>query len=648
MLDFLIKRGLFPSFSFPLDVCNFQVIGSEVDPKTGWAAERVFAKTGQDMSVALNGFVPGNFITINKVTYLSEALAFNIPPKGEPIHHARPLFDHPELTDEEREKRKKEWTYYHYCEDCDAVFDNAKIVGEDGEETVRHCPICKAEGHDVEIQSCRYIKPEAFAPLIIPHRNNGESGRGSKMKLNHARGYMKAEDQTRQTGLSRRHRSRPRLPTPMLGSSDDPGEDYFSKFWGGEGTNWKHLEAWKVQNDQKKGDGIELIMVNTGNLAEHNGWRICKNCGKVALSEKELSGQNQLHYRPYGITQDRLAAEVSKDSDEWESLNNERQSMCSADWSEPIMFGFKFHTDMIILRLKLVSPLNLENLSKSPAVKSAIISFKEAFVTEATKRLKLVEREISAGYRHLVKAREAPGAGEENNDNFVDIFLFDSVSGGAGLVDVLSKDPEHIDEILVKVRQRLGGEKCSEGNPCNRACIGCLLDFRNQMEHDSMNRIHGLQLFDYLKDGTPPNPDCWVTDDISNQIGSQRNRAIDLLSNVESQYYDISSVTLGSLIEDIDEEFQNLPILSIKDRNDSSKQWKVHLQSILCNPRSESILPDGSWRRLTNPVEEGNEKQFVCAPLELVLDSPGPFVEWLNRRPEEDDSDFEFDDDEID
>ena len=124
-------------------------------------------------------------------------------------------------------------------------------VGEDGEETVRHCPICKAEGHDVEIQSCRYIKPEAFAPLIIPHRNDGESGRGSNMKLNHARGYMKAEDQTRQTGLSRRHRSRPRLPTPMLGSSDDPGEDYFSKFWGGEGTNWKHLEAWKVQNDQK-------------------------------------------------------------------------------------------------------------------------------------------------------------------------------------------------------------------------------------------------------------------------------------------------------------------------------------------------------------------------------------------------------------
>ena len=87
-------------------------------------------------------------------------------------------------------------------------------------------------------------------------------------------------------------------------------------------------------------------------------------------------------------------------------------------------------------------------------------------------------------------------------DQFIDIFLFDRVSGGAGLVQRIND--ENIEKILGKVRERLGGRICSVKGGCDRVCTQCLLDFRNKIEHDVMSRPHGLQMLEFIRTGAMP------------------------------------------------------------------------------------------------------------------------------------------------
>ena len=270
----------------------------------------------------------------------------------------------------------------------------------------------------------RYIKPEGFSPIIRPHYPDGKVG-GSNMGENWDKHIMKAEDQTRQSGITRKIRSRPRMPTPLIGTNEIEQEDQiFNQFWPIEdsGSKWNFLTAHAVQDQRKKGTGIKLIMVNTGNSADQEGWRICKNCGKVAIRRGELTAVDQTHHRPYGIVRERIRGIGSNDSEQYQNANNERQSKCHADWSEPTMFGFTFRTDMVILRLKLVAPLNLKRVARNPALKGAIVSIKEAFVSETTRELKLVEREIE-GLSPYYPRRQGVAVGK-TTDNFVDIFPF--------------------------------------------------------------------------------------------------------------------------------------------------------------------------------------------------------------------------------
>ena len=71
LLEVLIQRGLVPSFAFPLDVCTFTV------RESGEGETKLTVNTSQDMRVALNSFVPGNYLTIDKKTYLSHGMTRN-------------------------------------------------------------------------------------------------------------------------------------------------------------------------------------------------------------------------------------------------------------------------------------------------------------------------------------------------------------------------------------------------------------------------------------------------------------------------------------------------------------------------------------------------------------------------------------------
>jgi hypothetical protein len=275
-------------------------------------------------------------------------------------------------------------------------------------------------------------------------------------------------------------------------------------------------------------------------------------------------------------------------------------------------------------------------------MKGAVVALKEAFVTEATRELKLVEREIEAGYRHTSLPREDGAAGEETRDDYIDIYLFDSVSGGAGLVDLLSEQPEIMVQILDNVEIRLSGQNCVEDTPCQRACIKCLLDFRNAIDHDVMNRIHGYQLLQYLKEGGAPNPD-----DIGVPFNEDRTPRQDLIER-------INRIEAALTVETVDsEEITGLesptgsPIPLMRVSNTDGRSFIIHFYSILSEPGLDNVIPLEMQRDIRE-VERGmtpDDGIVVLVPFEMARDSPSSFLDLLFPDPH---FDNDLDDDEWD
>jgi len=109
-------------------------------------------------------------------------------------------------------------------------------------------------------------------------------------------------------------------------------------------------------------------------------------------------------------------------------------------------------------------------------------------------KLELMNRELSAGYRLV----------SENSKRYVDIFVYDSVSGGAGLVTQLRRLESEMEEFLNSALNHLDGSSCLEQKACTRACVGCLLDFRNRIDHDVVNRPLGWSLARYFREERTP------------------------------------------------------------------------------------------------------------------------------------------------
>ena len=126
-------------------------------------------------------------------------------------------------------------------------------------------------------------------------------------------------------------------------------------------------------------------------------------------------------------------------------------------------------------------------------------AIKEAMVEEIQRTRGFVNREISGGVRKFAQVDNQGG-----RNYFTDIFLYDEVSGGAGLTLEVVQHLEELPEIFDKIEQRLSGAECIESSGCDMACINCLLDFRNIREHDRLDRKNGLRLIRYIRHGILP------------------------------------------------------------------------------------------------------------------------------------------------
>lgn len=602
LLDYLMGEGLFPTFAFPLNVAKFEVLGTKKERKSKFSKEYTYAKSSQDLKVALSEFTPGRTVVINKQSFKIEGLGMDYPEN--PIDHMEGLhLDDDPFENGEIKDWAKEVQFYNRCEakNCGTVF---KSIDADFLIKKQKCEVCEAakkkdEELEKKLRSTRIFEPKVFRPLMYPHDDNNRtlSKESQAGFVNDSDYEMKALEAERQFNF-RTKTGRAKLPTPI--SDDDEEEEIIiKKITEGDFGNVRVL---RLGSDSVMESGTKLLMVNAG--PEEDGFIVCSKCGNVDL-ENKYSGKKKLHYRPYAITGKQTWRHPDilelNDSDEkkkkFDKIMNQVKGLCSGEYSQPIILGHVFRTDVVIFRMEIKEPLSVN--WNTNAFISGIKAIREALITGTTEVLELIESEISGNFRKITIPNK-----KGEYDMFIDFFLYDSVSGGAGLVKQINLE-KSID-ILEYVDNKLNGYSCTGGTPCDRICTGCLIDFRNKIEQGTMNRIIGNQIFQFFKNGECPD---------FNNVGFQKPETSltdSLLNSLRVVYGDYTFNNHTDFIEII---------------NSNNEIRKIKMCSIISGT-SMIDNNDIMWDK-TKIYRKDLGKKTVIIPYELIRDSPHMIKEIL-------------------
>jgi ATP-dependent helicase YprA (DUF1998 family) len=205
----------------------------------------------------------------------------------------------------------------------------------------------------------------------------------------------------------------------------------------------------------------KLVIVNKG--PEDEGFELCCECGAIepaTVSEKERMQRKRPYRIPY----------VKDDS-----------MKCHHVYKN-IYLGYEFNTDMMVLEIKLdAQKLDLYS-SHNVWIMTALTTFSEALSLAASRELDIEFNDMRSGFRIRTVG----------NQMYADIYLYDSLSSGAGYANRAS---EYIDSILDRMKKIL-----SECN-CAKSCPNCLQHFGNQKNKENLDRILGLDFLAFVRDG---------------------------------------------------------------------------------------------------------------------------------------------------
>lgn len=204
-----------------------------------------------------------------------------------------------------------------------------------------------------------------------------------------------------------------------------------------------------------------IIMLNSG--PSSSGFMVCEDCGAA------MPGDNKKVLddikRPYKV--------------------NYNISKCRHQSAKHVNLGYDFVTDMMVLEISLdADKINID-LSNRIWLNRAAQSLAEALRSAASQELDIEFTELISGYRFR---RNANGA-------FFDVYLYDSLSSGAGYSASVAKE---IEKLLVKAEEILTG--CD----CDCSCHKCLKHYRNHFVHGQLDRFAGLELLRWGKYGELP------------------------------------------------------------------------------------------------------------------------------------------------
>lgn len=212
-----------------------------------------------------------------------------------------------------------------------------------------------------------------------------------------------------------------------------------------------------------------LVMVNKGAVGNQgDGFLVCNLCGKTSLDGKPLGP----HPRDYRID---LRKGVSPPS-----------RICNGEF-EQVYLGYSFFSDILLFRLPIGKPFRFDPRAKRARqpLADALQSLCEALVIGISRELDIDIREINSGYRFV----------RHGNDHFADIFVYDTLSGGAGYATEAGED---FKAVFKRVEDLL--TNCV----CPSSCDKCLRHYGNRLHHESLNRFLATDLARFAKTGDVP------------------------------------------------------------------------------------------------------------------------------------------------
>ncbi len=214
-----------------------------------------------------------------------------------------------------------------------------------------------------------------------------------------------------------------------------------------------------------------LVVVNKGDSTTEDGFDVCTVCGAAALH-----GSLQLtHERPYPVPTGKGAF----------------PSTCTgATWTG--FLGTTFLSDLLLLRLTLSPPLITSSARSEwkSAIEDALDTLADALLLGASRALSIDPHELSSGFRIVPP--------EGTSELIADVFLFDTLSGGAGYSDEVG---QKIGEVLALTRKILA--KCGNAS-CETSCPDCLRHYGNQLRQHRLDRRLASALLIYALEGELP------------------------------------------------------------------------------------------------------------------------------------------------
>ena len=206
-----------------------------------------------------------------------------------------------------------------------------------------------------------------------------------------------------------------------------------------------------------------IIMLNKGPSAA--GFQLCTDCGAImpAAKDKPLNDVVRPYTPMFG------------------------SQKCSHSNAIEVNLGFEQMTDLLVLEFELNKRLIDTKWFPNPWMRRAAASLSEGIHMVACEMMDIEFSELITGSR--IRNRE------NAESAFIDVYLYDSLSSGAGYSEYLAN---HVEEVLRKTYVFL--QRCD----CESACYKCLKHYRNQYLQSRLDRHAAIDLLNWAKDGRLP------------------------------------------------------------------------------------------------------------------------------------------------
>jgi ATP-dependent helicase YprA (DUF1998 family) len=227
--------------------------------------------------------------------------------------------------------------------------------------------------------------------------------------------------------------------------------------------------GWVAINERIRALSLRqhLLVSNTG--PKNEGYLYCTKCGRVEASTdpgKRLLGP---HQKPFPERDNKKACEGN-------------------GLTQHLVLGTDFITDIALFSMQVEAPMRLRPGDYPTDV--ALRTASEALAKAAAQLLEIEPGELLAEFRPALTKRGTSGLEAE-------IFLYDTLPGGAGFASQLAGRGEELFRLALKLVKT-----CPED--CDASCYRCLRSFKNKFEHSLLDRHVGAELLEYLVTGDLP------------------------------------------------------------------------------------------------------------------------------------------------